>query len=615
MIKYLFSCLVVCLFSSLLYAGNDYFFVKTDVYTNDKLPKVLNDKDIALYQKIYNLQESKNFEKADLLIKELDNNILLPYLLYMRYKSINFNLPTADLIEWLNLYNTTAVASEIHGVAKKKLGAIKSKKTLKKPNSFYDRFIPIYLRYSNFNLANDEVVFAQEYKISVLSNSTTKRLNSYLKKGNTLSVKNMLQDKKYRRTLDNKTYDFYASKLGRSYFLDGDDAQAIQWNKIATKHNPKLYPDSYFSIALSYYRLGKYEDAIDYVKFFYNNAISSNGGGLSSEAIAKGSYWYAKISLRLGDLESYEKALKIACKYKYNFYGLIACEELGFRLTYPNKVEIVVPSQDLQTIADTTYGERAFALLQLGLKDWAEQELIFLANYESERLDPDHEISVLNGLVYIAQKLNLPALSLKIAGQLGMYYGWQHLSYPVFFISLQNGYDVDPALLLAFIRRESNFYPSAKSSAGAQGLMQLMPNTANLIISKYDFDKNFNNYLFSKEINMELGQKYVNLLINNEKSGQNLIYVISGYNSGFTPVVKWISQKHRNTNDPLFFIESIPYYETRNYIKSVITDYWIYQLKLGLEPTSLVSISQGLQPIYQPLSKDDINKLKKDFTK
>ena len=86
-------------------------------------------------------------------------------------------------------------------------------------------------------------------------------------------------------------------------------------------------------------------------------------------------------------------------------------------------------------------------------------------------------------------------------------------------------------------------------------------------------------------------------------------YVIAGFNAGFYKVQKWKVEEHRMPNDPLFFIESIPYAETRNYVKSVITDYWIYQTKLGISQYSLASMVQGGQPIYYSLDKEKIKAL------
>ncbi len=603
-------CLISCFLVSFVLNASPTYFVSNN-HSSITLPKILSESDIEIYKKILSLQEKSLYDEADLQIEELNNQILVPYYLYLRYKTSSYNPTIQELIDWLENYNTTAVSSEMYSIINKKIKKSNLKITLKKPNSFYDRFIPIYLRHEVFSNQIENIDFSKEYKPSLLQNSTTKKLNFYLKKGKTLNVKNILLSNKVKKYLDAKTYDYYASKLGRSYFLDGDDIQAIYWNKVATLHNPALYSDSMFSLGLSYYRLKNFKESARFFKFFYANAKY-----LSSENIAKGSYWYARVCLQLKDMDNYYKSLKLASKYKYNFYGILALKELGIDVKYDSSVDYVeYYENDMKNLSQTRYGERALALLQMGFNDWAEQELIYLANYEVSSFNTKLEISILNALIYLSSTHYMPALSLKIAGEMGMYYGFAHLSYPIFIINLRDGYEVDPSLLLAISRRESNFYAGAQSSVGAQGLMQLLPNTANLMIKKYNFDSQMTNYLNTKPVSVELGQKYLNFLIQNENSKGNLIYVIAGYNGGFRKVIKWINEPHRMPNNALFFIESVPYYETRNYIKSVLTDYWIYQTKLGLQTHSLSSIVQNGQPIYYHPSKKEIKRIKENYAK
>ncbi len=220
---------------------------------------------------------------------------------------------------------------------------------------------------------------------------------------------------------------------------------------------------------------------------------------------------------------------------------------------------------------------------------------------------------MLEALFYIAQMANMPALSYKLAGNQGMYLGLSHLSYPVLIVNIDE-YIIDPALLLAFMRRESNFFSGANSGPGARGLMQILPQTASLIVNQnmdLSVSQNYTqNSLYSPKVSVTLGQKYIQTLIQNPEINGNLVYTTMGYNAGFHRAKTWLNEAHRKVEDPLFFIESIPFYETRAYVKSVITDYWIYQYKIGFNTYSLKLLSRNIYPFYYQPSNDDFENAK-----
>lgn len=340
------------------------------------------------------------------------------------------------------------------------------------------------------------------------------------------------------------------------------------------KHTPKLFSDAAFIRGLSYFRIGNYVAAANSFYTITNSQL------YSTNIVAKANYWYARSSLAAGNPTNYYHGLKRASKYIYDFYGIIANEELGINVQYP-WFYFNFPKEFINLITNNKYGQRALALLQFGLADWAEQELIFLANYDTEGMNKNDESKMLNALIYMAQEIPMPALGLKFSGELGMYYGLSHLSYPIFFVDLDDDYELDPALLLAIMRQESLFYTGAISEPGATGLMQLMPTTATFIANKYGINQQHApNRLTEAKYNIKIGQKYVETLLNNPHVENNLIYALAGFNGGFLNVSKWKDDSFRHVEDPLFFIESMPFYETRHYVKVVMGNYWIYQKKL-----------------------------------
>ena len=124
--------------------------------------------------------------------------------------------------------------------------------------------------------------------------------------------------------------------------------------------------------------------------------------------------------------------------------------------------------------------------------------------------------------------------------------------------------NLDPKLILAVIKAESDFDPNAMSKSGACGLMQIMPNTAKYMIEKYDLDCSLDD-LFLPKVNIEIGSQYLKYLFDKYK---NIDDVIVAYNAGETTMINW-----KKNNQP------IQYAETRNYLKRVKRNITFYQRK------------------------------------
>ena len=128
------------------------------------------------------------------------------------------------------------------------------------------------------------------------------------------------------------------------------------------------------------------------------------------------------------------------------------------------------------------------------------------------------------------------------------------------------------ALMLALLREESHFNPLAQSNVGAAGLMQLMPSTANEINSRFALGLNLPQDLFNPEKNIELGNYYYEFLRNNLEGLD--ISSVAAYNGGIGSLKTWKTNLHYNDTDE--FVEQIPYFETKNYVKKVFASYWNY---------------------------------------
>ncbi len=129
--------------------------------------------------------------------------------------------------------------------------------------------------------------------------------------------------------------------------------------------------------------------------------------------------------------------------------------------------------------------------------------------------------------------------------------------------------EMDPYLIMSIIRSESAFNARALSAAGAQGLMQIMPYTAVRLARLLD-DKDFRlEHLQSGEMNLIYGSLYLSLLLN--YYGGHPIPAVAAYNAGPLAVNKWLRECRNCPVDA--FVEYIPYAETRNYVKKVMSSY------------------------------------------
>lgn len=131
---------------------------------------------------------------------------------------------------------------------------------------------------------------------------------------------------------------------------------------------------------------------------------------------------------------------------------------------------------------------------------------------------------------------------------------------------------VDPAWAFAIARRESSFMIDANSGAGAKGLMQLMPGTAQYLAKK----KLSASALFDAQQNVEFGTRYMRYLL--DKMHDNPVLATAAYNAGWRRVNQWLPDEEVPAD---VWVETIPYKETRNYVKAVMAYQQIYKQRLG----------------------------------
>lgn len=307
------------------------------------------------------------------------------------------------------------------------------------------------------------------------------------------------------------------------------------------------------------------------------------GSATQRELSAGGYYWAARAEQACKRPQAVEALLKAAAASPESFYGLVARETLGTTTKIPRPSPISTAAVD--TLPNV---QRATALAAIGETALAEEMLRHQARIGSPS---DHQ-----ALLEVAKRLNLAGAQYWLAtnGQPGVRVQVAD-RYPRPQWTPIRGWRVDPALAFAHIIQESNFRTAAVSTAGAVGLMQVLPSTASAIAYQDGLGYSREN-LFSPTLNLEFGQSFIERMRRSAYTGGQLPKVIASYNAGPLPVGRWAAIQDKG--DPMLWIESIPYWETRYYVPAVMRNLWVYQGLEDEDQSSLKAMAQHRWPTF-----------------
>ena len=172
--------------------------------------------------------------------------------------------------------------------------------------------------------------------------------------------------------------------------------------------------------------------------------------------------------------------------------------------------------------------------------------------------------------------------------------------YPTPVLEPEGGFTLEPALVYALARKDTDFNPNARSGAGAYGMMQVMPGTAAEMTGDRSFVSDPSK-LFQPAVNMRLGQTYVNRMLQLPAFHGDLLRAVASYNAGPGPMLGAI-RKLGGDADPLLLIETIDVPQARDYVEKVVASYWIYQRLFGGPLKTLEAVAAGAPLI--PISLD-----------
>ena len=283
-----------------------------------------------------------------------------------------------------------------------------------------------------------------------------------------------------------------------------------------------------------------------------------------------------------------EARLKNAAQLDETFYGMLARQQLGIKETPRISDEMMLADWDkLQNRPNVRV---AAALVEIGETDLADDVL-----KQQAKIGPAVEYA---SLVRLTETLDLPETLMWLGNNCPQGAKPPTIArFPAPKWTPDGGWTVDKALVYAHALQESRFKRAVISPAGAYGLMQIMPAAA----IDYARERGITvdrGALTMPSVNMAVGQRTLERLASQSFSGGSLIKVMAAYNAGPVPVTEWNSIV-KDGGDPLLYIESIPYWETRGYVTTVMRNYWMYEAKDGrLKSPSREALAQGKWPKF-----------------
>ncbi len=294
-------------------------------------------------------------------------------------------------------------------------------------------------------------------------------------------------------------------------------------------------------------------------------------------SISRAAYWLGMASLEMGDRQKSIDWYKIAAKYPTYFYGQLAIHKHRVLDSVGSQNDIILPKDpdilgsDIQSMAQENSLKTGYILALIGDKKSAAK----IFEYAVLKTKTDGEIAV---IMKVVNELNDKALDVKISKIAA--------KKNVFFIKdkfqilkeIEN--EPQAPLVHAIIKQESGFAPSALSSVGAIGFMQLMPATAELVCKKNGIKYDRKKLATDMGYNIVLGSSYIRSLI--DEFGGSELLAIASYNAGPNATRRWISEfydprKTQNIDEVVDWVELITYAETRNYVQRIMENLIVYK--------------------------------------
>ncbi|MDD4974259.1 MAG: lytic transglycosylase domain-containing protein [Bacteriovorax sp.] len=403
---------------------------------------------------------------------------------------------------------------------------------------------------------------------------------------------------------------------GKALFYKGRDADAIEIFNLAKSISTKEDSSESFFYLIWPHLINKDYKAMKAV--VDKNGLEKNFDKFDSKL----QYWIAYAFLKTGDVKKGTAFFnKIINTSPYSFYSIISLKELatlnkGVLSEAEILSKLVSRDEPVEYSLDKTsnnlkdslkrlavwnkIGNERFATLELRYVQSLSKEDTFKEPEFAKSVTPlAHKEFLIMNLIRLLNTQKRYITSFKVfqdsleQNSLSLNYKLIKFIFPLNYIDLikKNAESLDPLIVISLIRQESAFNPEAKSGVGAKGLMQLMPATAKRFNKKVRVS-----HLGNPEINVAIGSRYLRQLL--ARFDGNLIFALASYNAGENRIDRWRKEIFRN-DDPLSTIESIPFEETRNYVKLIYRNNFFYSL-LSNKPVLMIPLEETFKVSLGP---------------
>lgn len=357
-----------------------------------------------------------------------------------------------------------------------------------------------------------------------------------------LLAKNMMQQKKYKLA-----YQIVSHHNGQSAKDISEAEWLAGWIALRFLNNPN--------------------GAYDHFNKMYNVVQQSI-------SVARGAYWLGLSAAAMKNNDLAHKWFREAASYNFTFYGQAAMLEM-------KKETITLPERPKITKSDRVFYQRneLARATNIMIKHGRNDQALIYAKAAIASANDVGEVALIVDAIKNCKNRHYTTEIAKAASQKG--YIITHANYPT---PYKFHPAIEPALTYSIILRESVFDQYAISHANAHGLMQVLPTTGCKVAKKLKTVCNTRKLTHDPAYNISLGNKYLKDLIDGYKG--SYILAIAAYNAGPEPVDRWIAslgdpRKLKTPRQVIDWIESIPYWETREYVQRVLENVQIYRKVLG----------------------------------
>lgn len=314
-------------------------------------------------------------------------------------------------------------------------------------------------------------------------------------------------------------------------------------------------------------------------------SAASAAGGLPKRR-SRAAYWLGRTELELGNKTAATARFAEGAQHHHTFYGQLAHQMIASSAAKVAYRPFVRPTD--REIEGFAKQDVMKAVILTHKADFENLMSVFLYDLARD-IESAPEMTLLCELAAQIAPRNRAVRMAKIA--INRDFPVEQYAYPnalPVFKTLAEGEEIDNALIHALTRQESEFNTSIVSSAGAVGLMQLLPSTAKMVARWHGEKYSKKNLSADPAYNVSLGTAFLHRLISNYDG--SYMMALAGYNAGPGRIRQWVRKfgdPREEKVDPIDWIERIPYNETRNYVHKILESAQVYRSRLRGKQTPL----------------------------